>query len=105
MAKLILFVLSSYAAWFVFTTSDLPVWHKIRAWLAGKSSTFTTFILCPICSGFWVSAVLSYAFPIADFRWPEVWFASLFVGPIVQGLAGAAAIYLIETHVTRLEER
>ena len=107
MVNLILFALSSYGAWFVFTTSELPLWWRLREIMATRSVTFAKFILCPLCSGFWVSLAMSYVFPLTGsaVRWPDEDFALWVVGPIVQALAGAATIFLIDTHVTRLEER
>jgi len=107
MADLILFVLSAYAAWFVLTTAELPVWYKLREELMTRSVTFSKFILCPICSGFWTSLALSFVFPLTAsvIRWPDQAFGVWVLGPLVQALAGAGAIFLIETHVTRLEER
>lgn len=105
MTKLILFVLASYAAWYVFTTAELPLWGKLRAAVANRSATVAEFLLCPICSGFWCSAAVSLALPLFDV---PSWMGEVGtwgVAPFVQGLAGAAAVYLIETHVTRLEER
>ena len=105
MPKLILFVMACYAAWFVFTTAELPLWEPVRTKIAEKSSTFTKFILCPICSGFWCSVVVAFALPL--FTAPE-WMGYAghwFVAPVIQGLAGATSIYLIELHVGRLESR
>ena len=107
MADLILFVLSAYAAWYTFATAELPLWGDARTALAMKSTTFARFILCPICSGFWVSLVLSYVFPltIGDIRWPAELPGQEVAGILVQAFGGAAAIYVIESHVARLVER
>lgn len=107
MADLILFVLAAYAGWYVFSTAELPIWAPLRDIMMQKSSTFARFAYCPICSGFWVSLCLAFVFPLTadSVRWPDSQFALWVVGPFVQGLGGAAAIYLIETHVGRLEER
>ena len=105
MPKLILFVLACYAAWFVFTTAELPLWEPVRTKIAGRSATFTKFILCSVCSGFWCSAAVSFALPL--FVAPE-WTGEVgrwFVVPVIQGLAGATSVYLIELHVERLESR
>jgi hypothetical protein len=105
MPKLILFVLACYAAWFVFTTAELPLWDALRSKIADRSTTFTKFILCPICSGFWCSVGASYAIPLFD---APAWMGNVgywFVVPCVQGLAGATSVYLIELQVGRLESR
>ena len=103
MPQLILFILSCYAFWYVFTTAELPLWDRIRSWVLERSTTFTKFILCPICSGFWCSVAVSYALPL--FVTPE-WMSHAgqwIVGPVIQGLAGSTSVYLIELHVGRLE--
>jgi len=107
MADLILFVLAAYAGWFVFTTAELPLWDPLRDIMMSKSPTFAKFIHCPICSGFWISLALAYVFPLtlASVRWPDATFGAWLLAPLVQAFAGAGAIYLIETHVRRLEER
>lgn len=102
MANLILFILAVYAAWFVFTTSELPVWESVRDSLMTKSPLFAKFILCPICSGFWVSVALSLMFPLLG-EPSNLYDLAVKVG--LQALGGAGAIYLIERHMVRLEER
>jgi hypothetical protein len=100
MDKLLYFVLASYAAWFVFSQSELPVWSNARDWLCLKSPTFSKLVHCPMCSGFWCSLAVA-----AASRWP---FPATILDAAhitLQGLAGAAAVFLIETHVTRLERR
>ena len=106
MPDLILFVLACYAAWFVFTTAELPLWDPVRTKIAERSSTFTKFILCPICSGFWCSVAVALALPLFEApAWMGNDIGHWIVVPGTQGLAGATAIYLIELHVGRLESR
>jgi len=107
MADLIVFVLSAYAAWYVFTTAELPIWDPLRTALMTRSSIFAKFMLCPICSGFWVSLAMSYIFPLtlSTVRGPGTLLGVWILAPLVQAFAGAGAIYLVETHVRRLEER
>lgn len=97
MSELVLFVLSSYGLWYVFSTADLPVWGYVRDdWLC-RVVQIAKFFHCPICSGFWISWGVALLFPLGPNDGP--------LGSLVQAFAGAAAIYLIETHVRRLEER
>jgi hypothetical protein len=105
MSNLTLFVLAAYAAWYIFSTAELPIWHRIRDAISSRSVVFFKFIDCPICSGFWVSLALSFVFPIAETAplFGPAWGAVS--SSLVQAFAGAGAVYLIETHVRRLEER
>jgi len=100
MDKLLWFVLASYGAWFVFSQSDLPLWGGMRDWLCLKSVTFSKLVHCPVCSGFWCSLALAIVF-----RWPISTTVVDAAQTFAQALAGAAAVFLIETHVTRLESR
>lgn len=110
MVHLILYILASYAAWAVFSTAELPVWQTLRELLMRRSMTFTRFILCPLCSGFWIALALAFVFPllpVSALQWPgrsDV-FVAYVLAPIVQAFAGACAVFLIEAHVKRLEER
>lgn len=101
MVRLIQFVLASYALWFVFAQSDLPGWWKLRDELMGRFTGFVAFFFCPICSGFWCSLVMSFLLPFEETT-------SFLAGAAVcltQGLAGAAAIFLIDLYVVRMERR
>lgn len=100
MDKLLCFVLASYGAWFVFSQSDLPLWGRMRDWLCMKSPTFSKLVQCPVCSGFWCSLAVAFGF-----RWPVSPTIVDTIQVFLHGLAGAAAVFLIETHVTRLERR
>jgi hypothetical protein len=100
MDKLLYFVLASYATWFVFSQSDLPLWGSIRDKLCMKSETFSKLVHCPMCSGFWCSLVVA-----VGFNWPILPTVVDFSRMFLHGLAGATAVFLIEAHVTRLERR
>lgn len=97
MADLVLFILAAYGAWFVVTQSDLPIWSGLRQKTADKSPLFMKLMSCPVCSGFWVSMLVKLCLSLpkeaAEFLRIPVW-----------GLAGAAAVYLVELHVSKLEE-
>ena len=107
MADLILFVLSAYATWYVFSTAELPLWTGLRDIMMQRSETFMRFVYCPICSGFWISLALAFVFPLTagTIRSFGSELETQILGALVQAFAGAGAIYLIETHVRRLEER
>ncbi len=98
MDKLLLFVLACYAAWFVFAQSELPLWSNARDWLCVKSPTFSKLVHCPMCSGFWCSLAVTIGF-----SWPVQPTIAGITQVFLNGLAGAAAVFLIETLVVRLE--
>lgn len=98
MATLLTFVLASYGLWFVVTQSELPLWHKLRDRLSLRSGTFAKLMLCPVCSGFWCSLAVAVTIE------PTSCLTDV-MARLVQALAGAAAVFLIEAHVTKLEER
>lgn len=100
MAKLLSFMLACYATWFVFAQAELPLWHRAREWLSLKSQTFGHFIMCPMCSGFWCSLLVA-----VGFNWPVSSTVPDVVSILMQALTGAASVFLVETHVTRLERR
>jgi hypothetical protein len=100
MSLLVLQVLASYALWLVISQSSLPVWSRLRDKLVERWSVVGTFLLCPLCSGFWCSlAVAPFSTRLSS---PSV---ADFGHLLVMALAGAAGIYLIETYVSRLEAR
>ena len=110
MAHLILFIAACYAAWYVFSTAELPIWYRLRDLMMSRSETFTRFVYCPMCSGFWVSWALAIVFPLTKglIVLPGLSAGALeaaVLGSFIQALAGAGSIYLIEEHVTRLKER
>ncbi len=94
-------ILAAYTLWFVLAEAELPVWRCARAWLMDKSETAARFFLCPMCAGFWCSLFLSAAVTIGD----GVVSAPVIIACLVKAFAGTAGVFLIETHVRRLQER
>lgn len=102
MADLVMHVLATYALWFVVTQSDLPLWGSLRSRWQLRSTTFSHFTGCAVCSGFWCSlalVLLRLVVVSVPLLRPTLGYG------VVLCLGGAAGCYLIETSVRRLEAR
>lgn len=97
MNLLVLHILATYGLWYVIGQSSLPGWSKLRDRLMEKSETFGRFLLCPVCSGFWISL----AFAAGSVAWGA---ASGYEAGL-RAFAGAAGCLLLETHVSRLQAK
>jgi hypothetical protein len=100
MPELLLLLLASYGLWFAIARSDLPVIGRLRDILCERSTLAAKFFMCAACSGFWASLAVAALMSIGkDFGVREA------VWVLLSGFAGSASTYLIETHVTKMEER
>ena len=97
MTDLLKHMLATYALWFAFAQGKIPIWGDLRDKMMLKWPIFGTFALCAMCSGFWCSLAIAALDVPSDIK-------SL-VYMLTKGLAGAAACYIIEAHVTKLEGR
>jgi hypothetical protein len=102
MTDLIKHILATYTLWFVVTQSPvIPGWTQFRDAMTRKSEGFARFMLCPMCSGFWCSAIIG-VLPYIPQAPAGV---AAFLSCAVTVLAGATGVFLIETLVSRLQAR